>query len=333
MTALDPTRAVLLPALDLPDGPRMLHPEISAFLDMVDEGRRAGRAALHEQPVAQARADFEASSMALERGAAEVPVEALELALEGRRLPARLYRASATQPAPVLLYFHGGGYTVGSLDSHDGLCRRLAEQTGAAVLSVGYRLAPEAPFPAALLDARDAWDWLQAQARALHLDPRRVALAGDSAGATLATVLAAQLAAEAGPQPCAQLLFYPAADASRRSESQELFAEGYLLESASLDWFYQHYAPRTEQRADWRCSPLLAGAALRGSAPALVYAAEFDPLLDEGIAYARLLVEQGVEVEVERCAGMTHDFLRMGPLVPEVAGYYRRIGEYLRERW
>uniref|UniRef100_UPI0028AB08DB alpha/beta hydrolase fold domain-containing protein n=1 Tax=Pseudomonas nitroreducens TaxID=46680 RepID=UPI0028AB08DB len=156
---------------------------------------------------------------------------------------------------------------------------------------------------------------------------RRLAVGGDSAGATLATVLCAELAGEGVEQPCAQLLFYPAADASKRSESQELFAEGYLLETASLDWFYEQYVPDASQRRDWRCSPLHAGAALQGSAPALLLAAEFDPLLDEGLAYAHALVAQGVEVEAERCCGMTHDFLRMGNLVPEVDGYYRRARE------
>ncbi|WP_325437738.1 alpha/beta hydrolase [Pseudomonas nitroreducens] len=315
----------------------MLHPEISAFLDMVDEGRRSGRPALHELPVGQAREDFEASSESLKAGAPSMPVEALRIpARDGRELPARLYRPAFTGNGAgdaAILYFHGGGYTVGSLDSHDGLCRLLAKHCGCSVISLGYRLAPEAPFPAATHDARDAWNWLLASAASLALNPCRLAVGGDSAGATLATVLCAELAGEGVEQPCAQLLFYPAADASKRSESQELFAEGYLLETASLDWFYEQYVPDASQRRDWRCSPLHAGAALQGSAPALLLAAEFDPLLDEGLAYAHALVAQGVEVEAERCCGMTHDFLRMGNLVPEVDGYYRRVAEFLAARW
>lgn len=311
----------------------MLHPEISAFLDMVDEGRRNGRPALHELPVEQARQDFEASSESLKAGAPSMPVEELLIpAREGRQLPVRLYRPLGAGEGAIL-YFHGGGYTVGSLDSHDGLCRLLAKHCECAVISLGYRLAPEALFPAAIHDARDAWDWLLSSAASLGLNPRRIAVGGDSAGATLATVLSAELAGEGAEQPCAQLLFYPAADASARSESQELFAEGYLLETASLDWFYQQYVPEVAQRADWRCSPVHAGAALQGSAPALLFAAQFDPLLDEGLAYAQALVQQGVEVEAERCCGMTHDFLRMGNLVPEVEGYYRRVAEFLAARW
>lgn len=311
----------------------MLHPEISAFLDLVDDGRRAGRPALHELPLEGARQDFEASSESLRAGAPSMPVEALLIpAREGRKLPVRLYRPVGSGDAAIL-YFHGGGYTVGSLDSHDGLCRWLAKHCDCAVISVGYRLAPEAPFPAATFDARDAWSWLLESAASLGLNPRRLAVGGDSAGATLATVLCAELAGEGAEQPCAQLLFYPAADASARSESQELFAEGYLLETASLDWFYQQYVPEVAQRSDWRCSPVHAGVALQGSAPALLFAAQFDPLLDEGLAYAHALVEQGVEVEAERCCGMTHDFLRMGNLVPEVQGYYRRVAEFLAARW
>lgn len=311
----------------------MLHPEISAFLDMVDDGRRSGRPALHELPLEQARQDFEAASESLKAGAPSMPVEALLIpAREGRQLPVRLYRPASAGDAAIL-YFHGGGYTVGSLDSHDGLCRWLAQHCDCAVVSVGYRLAPEAPFPAATFDARDAWNWLLDSAASLGLNPRRLAVGGDSAGATLATVLCAELAGEGAEQPCAQLLFYPAADASARSESQELFAEGYLLETATLDWFYVQYVPKHEQRGDWRCSPVHAGQALQGSAPALLFAAEFDPLLDEGLAYAHALVEQGVEVEAERCCGMTHDFLRMGNLVPEVEGYYRRVAEFLAAHW
>lgn len=310
----------------------MLHPEISAFLDMVDDRRGSGRPALHEQPLEQARQDFEASSESLKAGAPSMPVEELLIqAREGRKLPVRLYRPVESGDAAIL-YFHGGGYTVGSLDSHDGLCRWLAKHCECAVISVGYRLAPEAPFPAATHDARDAWNWLLESAANLGLNPRRLAVGGDSAGATLATVLSAELAGEGAEQPCAQLLFYPAADASVRSESQELFAEGYLLETASLDWFYQQYVPEVAQRHDWRCSPVHAGAALQGSAPALLFVAQFDPLLDEGLAYARALVEQGVEVEAERCCGMTHDFLRMVNLVPEVEGYYQRVAEFLAAR-
>ena len=311
----------------------MLYQELSAFLDMVDEGRQSGRPALHELPINRAREEFEAASEALKAGAPSLPVERLTLELAGRRLPARLCRPDPVRPLPVMLYFHGGGYTVGSLDSHDGLCRTLADACGCAVLAVGYRLAPEHPFPAAPDDARAAWGWLQAHGTELGLDLARVALAGDSAGATLASVLAAQLAAEGGPAPCAQLLFYPAVDAQGGSESRELFADGYLLENATLDWFYRHYAPEDSQWRDWRCSPLYAGERLQGSAAALLLIAELDPLVDEGLAYAKALQDQGVDVEMTLCKGLTHDFLRMSGLLPDVAAYFHQIARFLRGRW
>ncbi|MDF3932684.1 alpha/beta hydrolase [Pseudomonas citronellolis] len=314
----------------------MLHPEISAFLDMVDEGRLAGRPVLHDLTPAQARAEFEASSAALKNAAPTLPVRQLRLPTRQGELDARLYLPENAAPAagwPVLLYLHGGGYTVGSLDSHDGVCRQLARDCACAVLAPAYRLAPETPFPGAVEDTRDSWNWLQGHAAAFALDPARVALAGDSAGATLASVLAAELAAEGAVQPRAQLLFYPAVDATRYSESMELFAEGYLLESASLDWFYAQYAPTPEHKADWRCSPLYAGERLRGSAPALLQIAEYDPLQDEGLAYAKALEEQGVDVSASLCRGLTHDFLRMGGLVPEVAERYRAAATFLASRW
>jgi acetyl esterase len=307
----------------------MLYQELSAFLDMVDEGRQAGRPALHELPVIRAREEFEAASETLKAGAPQMPVKQLALDLPGRTLPARLYRPAPVHNTPVLLYFHGGGYTVGSLDSHDGLCRTLADACGCAILAIGYRLAPEHPFPAAPDDAHAAWGWLQTHGDELGLDTTRVALAGDSAGATLATVLAAQLAAQGGPAPCAQLLFYPAVDAQGESESRELFADGYLLESATLNWFYRQYAPVTLQRSDWRCSPLYAGERLRGSAATLLLVAEFDPLVDEGLAYGKVLQAQGVEVETVLCRGLTHDFLRMNGLLLDVAEQFHRITRFL----
>tara|TARA_Y100001951_G_scaffold105389_1_gene123010 strand:- start:8219 stop:9187 length:969 start_codon:yes stop_codon:yes gene_type:complete len=314
--------------------PGELHAEIAAYLDMVDEGRRAGRPAPHELPVAQARAEFEAASRSLPPFAPPCTVEQVSPQVRHGHLAARLYRPEQAGVAlPVLIYLHGGGYCIGSLDSHDAVCRQLTISAQCAVLALDYRLAPEHPFPAALEDVRDTWDWLQEGGLALGLDPARVALGGDSAGATLASVVCAELAATQEAKPCAQLLFYPAVDARQTSESQELFAEGHLLESATLAWFYQHYAEQPAQRRDWRCSPLLAEGQLRGSAPALLLIAEFDPLLDEGLAYAEHLREQGVVVQSRLCRGMTHDFLRMAGLVPEVLEHYEQAAAFLRRYW
>lgn len=255
-------------------------------------------------------------------------------ARDGASLAARLYRQGDTGDAlrPVIFYLHGGGYVVGSLDSHDSVCRRLAALGDFAVLAADYRLAPEQPFPVALHDVLDTANWLAEQATALGLDNRRVVLAGDSVGASLATVLA--ITAVEQPEalalkPLAQLLFYPVTDISCQRESHREHAEGYLLETPTLEWFYQHYAPQPEQRLDWRVSPLLS--TLRAPlAPAYLFVAEYDPLHDEGIAYRDWLLAGGTAVTFARVDGLTHDFLRMSGIVGQVEGIYRDVGEWLQ---
>lgn len=302
------------------EGRRVIPTELAAFLDMVDDAREGGRRALHEMSVNDAREAFESASVTLNAGAPAMPCEALSIATrDGKSIPARLYLPGNANGA-LLVYFHGGGYTVGSLDSHDVLCRTLAQQSACALLAVGYRLAPEAPFPTALEDGEDAWHWLLERSKDFGINPARIALAGDSAGATIATVLAARL----GSALRAQLLFYPATDATQQSESHRLFADGYLLEAATLEWFYRQY---TADLQDPRVSPLFAPR-LAGSAPALVLVAQFDPLVDEGLAYARKLEADGVQVEAQLCEGMPHDFLRMGAVVPEVEEYWRAVAGF-----
>lgn len=302
-------------------GSMIIPTELAAFLDMVDDARESGRPALHEMSVEDAREAFESASVALNAGAPAMPCEELNIATrDGKSIPARMYLPSSGNGA-LVVYFHGGGYTVGSVSSHDGLCRKLALASGSAVLSVGYRLAPEAPFPTALDDGEDAWRWVLERGADFAIEPTRIALAGDSAGATIATVLAAKL----GSAVRAQVLFYPATDASQQSESHRLFADGYLLEAATLEWFYRQYAADLQ---DPRVSPLFAPR-LAGSAPALVLVAQLDPLVDEGLAYARKLEADGVRVEALVCEGMTHDFLRMGSVVPEVEEYWQLIAAFL----
>lgn len=312
----------------------MLHPELEAFLDLA-EGN-TDNVPLHLMTPVQARQVFEQSTEQLRWQQPDgVTVQALHAPARDRtNLPLRLYRPE--QPAaaaPVLVYFHGGGFVVGSLDSHDGVCRELCARSGCAVLAVGYRLAPEHRFPTALQDGQDCLAWLAANADQLGLDPCRVALGGDSAGATLATVLAIEAArqgAQAAIRPRAQLLCYPVTDASRQSVSRTLFGEGYLLESETLEWFYDHYARTPQDRHDWRFSPLLAED-LSGVAPAIVALAGLDPLLDEGLAYAERLRKAGVAVELVELPGMTHDLLRMATVLPEVLQVHDRLGHALRE--
>ena len=313
-----------------------LHPELNAFLDLAEESQAEGPGPFHLSTPAQAREAFERTTVQLRWNApADVQCAAHSFtARDGATLALRLYRpaTAATQALPVLVYFHGGGYVVGSLDSHDGVCREFCARTPCAVLSVGYRLAPEHTFPTPLNDGADALDWLARKAGAEGLDLSRVAFGGDSVGATLATVLALQSALEPAllaVTPCFQLLCYPVTDASTSSPSTELFGEGYLLESETLEWFYRHYANEPTDRLDWRFSPLLAPG-YPGLVPALIALAGHDPLLDEGRAYARRLQEQGVSVELIEYTGLIHDYLRLQSVVPEIDEVYAQLSQALR---
>ncbi len=314
-----------------------LHPDLAGFLELVELGRMSGKSQpMHTLDVAQARLEFENASQILDASPPQaVQVQALSIpGRDGHAIAARLYRRPdcADTQQPVLLYLHGGGYVVGSLDSHDVVCRRLALAGDFAVLAPDYRLAPEHPFPAALHDCLDAANWLAGQGAALGLDSGRVAVGGDSVGATLATVLAITAAHQPellALQPRAQLLFYPVAEASTTRASHARYGEGYLLETATLDWFYRHYAPSAAD--DWRVSPLRIEQ-LRPLAPALVSLAEYDPLFDEGMAWAERLEHSGTQTTLQVQAGLTHDFLRMHGMVSEVEGIYRHLGQWLGER-
>lgn len=227
--------------------------------------------------------------------------------------PARLY-ASSDAVLPVLLYLHGGGFTIGDLETHDSLCRQLALRSGAAVIALDYRLAPEHRFPAAVDDAWAALAWLHEQAGSLGLDGSRLAVAGDSAGGTLAAGCAF-FARDRGLPLALQLLITPGTDAHASHDSHRRFAEGFLLDAASIEWFFGHYIDK-DQRSDWRFAPLRADDHA-GLAPAAVLLAEADPLVDEGLAYADVLRAAGVPVQLELMRGVTHDFIKMGRSLPE----------------
>ena len=225
-------------------------------------------------------------------------------------LPARHYAPAETGgPHPLLVYYHGGGFTYGDLDTHDGACRMLCRHAGAHVLAVDYRLAPEHPFPAAVEDTRAALSWAHANAGRLGADPHRIGVGGDSAGGNLAAV-AAQLAAhDGGPAPVLQLLIYPATDSTRRRRSRELFGEGFLLTETEMKWFEDNYLGTARTQAnDPRASPLLAEN-LSGLAPAFVATAGFDPLRDEGEDYAMALRAAGTPATLRRFPGLIHGFI------------------------
>ena len=290
---------------------QLLTPAMAGVLERI---QRAGRPPFHTLTPQQARAAYVSGAEVLDLPRARLArVEDITLP-GGDGLPraARLY-AAADSALPVLLYLHGGGFVIGGLETHDSLCRQLALRSGAAVVALDYRLAPEHPFPAAV---DDAWAAMQALANApqqwgLRAGP--IAVGGDSAGGTLAAACALH-ARDIGLQLALQLLITPGTTAHADTPSHHFYASGFLLDSITIDWFFDHYIARS-QRSDWRFAPLQADA--DGVAPACVLLAECDPLVDEGLAYADKLRAVGVPVNLELVRGMTHDFIKMGRVLKE----------------
>jgi acetyl esterase len=244
---------------------------------------------------------------------------------------ARVYRplAAPAREAPALVWFHGGGFVFGSIESHDGICRGLASQSGAVVISVDYRLAPEHPFPAAVDDATAATKWILSNAGSLGLDPRAIAVGGDSAGGNLAAVVSLALRGSA-LVPAFQLLVYPATDFTRSEPSHKLFGSGLVLTTESMDWFVENYLPSASTHRDPRASPLFARD-LTGLPPAFVLTAGFDPLRDEGRAYADRLREAGVVVEYVCAEGAVHGFANMAGSLREPSRVLGLLASRLRQ--
>jgi len=302
-----------------------IDPQIQTVLDQMQAIEFPGLSAL---PVEHARAALAMMGAARADAVEEVArVEDLEIPGPAGAIPARAYVPVADGTPPVVVYYHGGGWVLGDIDSHDGTCRALANASGAAVVSVDYRLAPEHPFPAAIEDAWAALEWVAANAAELGGDPARLAVAGDSAGGNLAAVVAIQARNTGAPALRGQLLVYPVTDATMSHPSIEENASGYFLTKADMEWFFGHYAP--ERPADWRLSPL-AAPDLSGLAPALVLTAEYDPLRDEGESYARRLGDAGVPVELIRKDGLIHGFFGMVADVHEARDAMERAGAALR---
>ena len=276
----------------------------------------AGHPPLHTLPAHQARAAYAKGCDVLEVPRAKLErVQDLQVPVrDGTLLPARLV-APSSERLPVLLYLHGGGFTIGSLQTHDILCRELARLSGAAVLSLDYRLAPEFTFPTAVHDAWDTLQWLAGQGDALGLDTSRLALGGDSAGGSLAAVCAL-MARDAGLPLALQLLFYPGCIAQANTASHRSYAQGYLLDAETINFFFNQYIASHALRGDWRFAPLNAPdhSAL---APAWIGLAQCDPLVDEGVLYADALRCAGVAVDIEIYRGVTHEFIKMGRAIPE----------------
>ncbi len=292
---------------------------------------RAQRPPFHAMTPQQARDVYAAGAEVLDLPRAPLhSVEDLQLPLaEGVVRAARLYRPAPGR-LPVLLYLHGGGFVIGGLETHDSLCRQLALRSGGAVLSLDYRLAPEHRFPAAVEDSWAALHWLLEHAAALDLDPHRIAVGGDSAGGTLAAVAALHARDRAWPLAL-QLLITPGTTAHADTGSHHLFARGFLLDAASIEWFFDHTIDYHHRR-DWRFAPLLADE-LEGVAPACVVLAECDPLVDEGLAYADRLRAAGVPVALELYRGVTHDFIKMSRMLKEGAAAQQAAADALKDAW
>lgn len=226
-------------------------------------------------------------------------------------LPVRIYRpasAPADAPLPALVYAHGGGWVFGNLDSHDVLCAQLALEAGIAVFHVDYRLAPEARFPGAFDDVVAALKWVADHGASVAIDPARLAIGGDSAGGNLAAAASIWARDQGGPKLLMQLLAYPVTDAVARADSYRRYEDGYGLNAITMEWFFDHYTPDKTSRGDWRVSPLRA-ASLAGLPPALVVTAGYDPLRDEGRAYAWRLQQEGTQADLVEFGGMLHGFL------------------------
>ncbi|NMM79624.1 alpha/beta hydrolase [Acidovorax sp. SRB_14] len=308
-----------------------LTPQMRSVLERM---ARAGHPPLHTLSPTQARAAYEAGAGVLEVPKAPLArVEDLRIpARDGQALPARLYAPQVPTGGPglpLLLYLHGGGFTIGSIATHDVLCRELARLADSMVVSLGYRLAPEHKFPTASNDAWDALQWLATHAPALGADGARLAVGGDSAGGTLAAVCAI-LARDAGLPLALQLLFYPGCAAHQDTPSHTTYAKGLVLEAPAISWFFGHYVKNRQEREDWRFAPLLASD-VDGVAPAWLGLAECDPLVDEGVDYADKLRAAGVPVDLEIYRGVTHEFIKMGRAIAEARTAHADAARALRQ--
>jgi acetyl esterase/lipase len=311
----------------------MLDPQVAALLE------RAAKSPLppyHEVPPAVARRLYRDTRGALTPDPPEVEsVQLLLASAPAGPVPMRAYRpkgAGKDEILPALIYFHGGGWVIGDLDTHDVVCRTLANGARCALFSVEYRKAPEAPFPAAVEDCFASLNFISKNAKSLKINSTQLAVGGDSAGGNLATVMALMARDAGGPAISFQLLIYPGTDQRMGHPSIERNGEGYLLTKKGMNYFRGHYLPRKEDWLDWRASPALAKS-LAGLPPAFVLTAGFDPLLDEGRAYAERLKTEGVATAYREYSGMVHGFITMGRVLDTANAALADCAQALRGAW
>ena len=295
----------------------MLHPQAKALLELIE---RVGLPPTHTLSPADARAMYRERRYFTQPAAPEM-ANIAELQADGPHgaIPLRAYRpigSASDQALPVLVYFHGGGFVIGDLDTHDVLCRELSTGSGCAVVAVDYRMGPEHRFPTAVDDCIAATRWVHENAAALALDASRLAVGGDSAGANLAAVVALAARDAGGPAIAYQLLIYPATDARRGAASHVTNGQGYLLTRETISYFHDHYITEPAHDLDWRASPLLHDD-LSKLPPALLITAGYDPLRDEGLAYSNRLTEAGNRVTHICFERQIHGFITMGKVIDE----------------
>jgi acetyl esterase len=307
-----------------------LHPDAERLIVVM---REAGRPPFELLSVEEARSFFSASRAALQPDPQTVAeVRALTAPGPHGDIPLRLYRGAGTKGRdnrPALVYFHGGGWVIGDLESHDGVCRHLANSSRSVVVSVDYRLAPEHRFPAAVDDSAAATRWVIEQANKLGIDANRVAVGGDSAGGNLAAVMALMARDGTLPPIPAQVLIYPGTDMTMTTPSSRYITEGLPLTSAGMRWFVQHYMGNSQAASDWRASPLRAPS-LAGTARAFVITASYDPLCDEGRLYAQRLEQDGVLTTHVHFADQLHGFVTMGRIIRASETALEMIAAWLR---
>jgi acetyl esterase len=310
-----------------------LDPGAQSVLDLI---KQLGRPPLHTLSPAEAReASAKSRSVLQPEGAAVALVEDLEC--PGPRGPIRLrhYRAAGTtaeEVLPCLVYLHGGGWVIGDLDSHDQPCRTLANAARCAVVAVDYRMAPEHVYPAAVEDCAAAFRFVAAHVEKLRLDPAKLAVGGDSAGGNLAAVLALMARDGDLPPVSFQMLLYPATDMAGDYPAYQRFTEDLILTDKTMRWFVGHYVPDKARRYEWQASPLRA-ASLAGTATAYVMTAGYDPLVDEGQAYAKRLEADGVRVTSVHMADQLHAFLTMGKFIPASDLVLRHAAMAMAHHW
>lgn len=306
-----------------------LDPEIEWVLGL---NAKADLPLLHTLTPQEARAQYEAVANKL-----DLPIVPMSMITEraiGRQslyVKSRLYVPEETKSAdPMLIWFHGGGWTIGSLETHDRVCRGLAAQGGCRVLSVNYRLAPEHPFPSAVEDALAVFHTVMSAPKTFGADPKRIAVGGDSAGGNLAAVLCHEAKAAGDPMPCLQMLIYPSVDIVGDYDSKERCKEGYLLTEEMTRWFVNHYLPNTKDRVDPRAAPLYYED-FTGLPQTHIQTAGYDPLQDEAAAYADKLRQAGVQVDHRHYPGLIHGYFNMAGSVKAAKVGFNRAASVLRQ--